>query len=356
MKKMILMALATGIVSMGQAQLLDKIKNKVNKAADEVNRTVNRASSTGSSTGSASGSSTSTGNGSYQSSSIPADIVISNTPGGSPVKQFTTGDNIYAHIKLKTSIADYLDQQALDEPEYFHLPVNLRGDQSGHSEFCNIRIPKAKFKQTEFDIDILPADGKNLAQYFIGDDIKTHLAMPLTYFSDYPEASDFVKINYTLTVGLQGDKHEGNFAFTVVNPKDLKALKQRVEKIRDNMDVAVASDTKLPEAFSKASAKNADPALSVANMKAMIQKPGMTIIKAVVGQGDVDYDVVTNELGVPKFKINHRQFWVAYKFNGQCYYTRFSFLRNYEGGGKYGQLQVAATTASNVMIACENIK
>lgn len=83
----------------------------------------------------------------------------------------------------------------------------------------------------------------------------------------------------------------------------------------------------------------------------------MTILKLTIdAAGGNDYNINKNELDIPTIKVTNKPVWLAFKEDGKCYFTKKYFTRDYEGGGKYGQLELAASTASVTPIACENIK
>lgn len=160
---------------------------------------------------------------------------------------------------------------------------------------------------------------------------------------------------FTLTF-IGDDAFQGTFNFTVKNRQELASVRQRIEGVDQAMDQAIAAQTVLPEAF-KRSGKYSDAAMSLANIKKMIQYDGMTILKMTIDDnGSSDWNINKDEFDIPLKKVSNKPVWVAYKENGKCFFTKKYFTREYEGGGKYGSAELATSTADVTPILCENIK
>ena len=88
---------------------------------------------------------------------------------------------------------------------------------------------------------------------------------------------------------------------------------------------------------------------------------GDKLLKIAIGSGNADYAVATrreNGIDVITGKMTARNIWVAFqKTERQRYYQSVTFLRDYLGGGQYGELRkVWASGSDPITIACENIK
>jgi hypothetical protein len=83
---------------------------------------------------------------------------------------------------------------------------------------------------------------------------------------------------------------------------------------------------------------------------------GPDVTRYVIADGNGDYSIVRNELGVPLRKAS-RNVWAIYKDkDGLCGFPRFQFVRQHEGGGKYGPPTMLQHTLDNKTLACDNAK
>jgi len=69
--------------------------------------------------------------------------------------------------------------------------------------------------------------------------------------------------------------------------------------------------------------------------------------------------VAKDEFNLPKYRYFNPHIHMAYKMDGQCRIVTVTLRENYEGGGNYGPLEVAYTSASQQQdrgIDCTKIK
>ena len=271
---------------------------------------------------------------------------------------FGPTDNIYARVLLGRTIQEALEEHGKEDQPSVMMQVGLTTDvQEGFQtvtryNYCSVVIPKADFKKKYFDLDVLPALNHITTRYVGQGNSKDHISTVFNYFgAEAPSPRfPFGKRRFKLEFG---EGLVGYFDMTVNNWKEKKPLDARIAAIRNGVDNAVAKDTKLPAVFRTGGGKFSDPQLSTANIRRLL---GSSVLKIAIEPGNVDYNVNKNALGVPVDKVT-RPIWTVYKDDdGNCYFKKCYLIRKYEGGGKYGPLDVAATTAEEVQIACENVK
>lgn len=365
MKKIIPILIALFFVQAANAQILNKIKQKAKQAANETISDVKNSARSGSS------SSNSSTSGSNQSESevdkavdavkpkAKSDIIFSSTRGGAAKTDFGINDNIYGRIMLDEPLYQALYDNDQDKEPFVWMSINLIyvKNNAARGEYLKIKIPKEDYNKKYIDFDILPAANDVKSEYDMAG-TQWILMTPLANFGDIAAGgADFGTQEFWVNFGPNGE-YKGNFKFTVANVREANAMKKRENEVRAGVSFAAAQTAQLPDVFSKPSAKNADPQLSFANIKKMLDAPDFRVLKMVIeANGTADYNIQKNELDIPLYKITARPVWVVYKDDkGQCKFTRYYFQRHYQGGGKYGPLEIATTTADHTPIACENVK
>lgn len=286
-------------------------------------------------------------------------ITFSKTRGGAAEKNFTVNDNLYAKITLKKPLIEFLKEEGRENEPFIMVPVSLiyiiKGAARG--EYSSVKVPKEDYGKTTLILDLLPAKGDSKSQYLMGGQYQSGMARPLSAFdSESAVAPNFGSQRFDFTFGFNEEYH-GAFNFTVKNKAEQKMMAARAESAQTDMSDNIAMDTPIPAEFST-QGKFADPQLSLANIKSMLSGEGFTLMKVVIdARKGPDYNIQKNALDIPEYKITGKPVWVIWKDkNGKCFYTREYFTRQYEGGGKYGALDQAATTAGNTQIDCNKVK
>lgn len=346
------------------AQILGKLKDaagKIDNAAKSVKKaakTVDRAAGTNVSSSVPGSVSSAVGGGNEYFSDNS--ITFSKSRGGAAEKNFSVNDNIYAKVTLKQPLIEYLKEEGLENEPSVTMPVSLIYIIGGaaRGEYTTVKIPKEDYTKKTLYLDILPAAGDSKSQYLQGGQYKTTIARPLSAFDEYAGVqAAYGTQRFDFTFG-PNDMYHGAFNFTVKNKADRKLVDARANQVLEDMSNNIAMDTPIPAEFSKPSGKFTDPQLSLANIKSMLSGDGYTLMKVVIDSGKgPDYNIQKNALDIPEYKITAKPVWVIWKdSSGKCFYTREYFTRQYEGGGKYGSLDQAATTAGNMQIDCNKVK
>lgn len=360
--KILSLVALVGFSTCGQAQLLDKLKNaagKIDNAAKSIKKatkSVDNVAGTSISRSVPGSISSNAGPGSYFSDNS---ITFSKTRGGAAEKNFGVNDNLYAKITLKKPLIEFLKDEGRDNEPFVMVPVALIyiKDGAARGEHTSVKVMKEDYGKSTLVLDILPAKGDAKSQYLTGGKYKSAIARPLSAFdSESFTENIYGTQRFDFTFGFK-DEYHGAFNFTVKNKAEQKMMAARAESAQTDMSDNIAMDTPIPAEFSKAG-KFTDPQLSLSNIKSMLAGDGgYTLMKVVIDASKgPDYNIQKNALDIPEYKITAKPVWVIWKeSSGKCYYSREYFTRQYEGGGKYGPLEQAATTAPSIQIDCNKV-
>jgi hypothetical protein len=271
----------------------------------------------------------------------------------STATDFVPTDNIYARVLMAKTLYDQLAAQGKEEEPEQVLAVGIGAGSGAPDEYVNLVVPKADYKKTFYDLDVLPAAGNAHTKYVGRGNPNDHISFIFTKFGSATSPSTIPFGKQLFTMEFDGENApKGSFTMTVNGFPEKRALDARFNTTLKAQAGAAAKSATLPAVF-KAPGRFSDPQLSAAALK---QKLGAGTVRFAVEPGSADYIIHKNGLGVPEYKIT-RAIWTVEKDPaGGCYYTCYYLRREYEGGGKYGPLDFAATTADKTPIACENTK
>ena len=360
MKNLILIVTILALITPTQGQLLKKLKEKTNAAVSSSPTSVNTPASN------SENNQTEIGSPAASSKKNKNDAIVfsksSFQAGASPTleKSFLSTDNIYAHLTLPDGIKSFFDPND-DMTNELRLTVELSNvvDNISKENFVTVIVPKEKYNDKFLDFDILPSqDDINTVYLLSGSTDQIHLSILFKNFGDLSTEIPFGKRAFTVKIGNRKTDPTGTFELSVADVKEKKALVERIKNISRGASAALAKTATLPEIFGKPSGKFKDPELNLQNLKRLLATTGgITPLKMVIAEGEYEYLIEKNDLGIPLSKTTAKPVWVAFKgTNDKCYYSRFWFTRTYEGGGKYGSLKVARTPDEAVEITCEKIK
>ena len=140
---------------------------------------------------------------------------------------------------------------------------------------------------------------------------------------------------------------EGEFNFTM-NEADIETLVANRTKARESSRESAYRYDKLPPVFANPGPMS-DPNATAAKISAILKRdlPERTIMKFVAEKySGLQWHVANDEIGLPKYKYFNPHIWVAYRMDGKCHVGSVTLRQNYQGGGRFGPLQVAFTSAS----------
>jgi len=245
--------------------------------------------------------------------------------------RFGGSDRIYARFVLPKPVRDYIREAGVLYPVVVVQLTASQPDQSPCSFESNHLLSEADLAQDFLDVEILP-------------DPQTARILNDNSFSWVIAQCEPGPVHARLQARARDGAMEvlgcGDFVFdlTAARKAQLPGDRETIKRVAEENEAAARS---LPKDFNdKGSFRDAQ--LSLANIRALIQrdlKDVAQILKIAIREGSGDDWTVQSEDGVPRFKMNFRPIFVAWKGkDGKSYYGRVDLRRNYQGGGVYGAL------------------
>lgn len=283
-------------------------------------------------------------------------------------KSFSSNEFIYGRLELsgqtiKEAFKIREASKALPFPFLvYDLSISRNGEVlgSGSSNNC-LLLSNEDANNRSVNFDVLPEPSKSKSVFSFLEDFSAGLGfVPLYNIVDeshFPEAGKYqVKIKFFYRSANAWDKEEDQDKWPVLEDEfefnfkedDIAAMKKNktavTQAIRDN----AFRYEKLPDVFTKP-AKISDPKATPDKIAAILKRdlPNRTIIKWVVEQYNGPlWSVAKDDYNLPKYRYFNPHIHVAYKLDGVCRVGVVTLRENYEGGGNYGPLEVAYTSAS----------
>jgi hypothetical protein len=296
-------------------------------------------------------------------------------------KSFSSNEFIYGRLELagqtiKQAFKIRETSRALPYPFLvYDLSIWKNGEQLGSGSTNNcLLLSNEDANSSTLNFDVLPDPSKSKSIFSFLEDFSAGLGFVPFYQTvdqnHFPAAGNYkirIKFFYRSVNawGKEDDMEkwpvlEDEFDF-VFKEDDIATLQKNktavTQAIRDN----AFRYEKLPDVFSKP-AKFTDPKATPDKLAAILKRdlPHRTILKWVVEQysGPL-WSVAKDEYNLPKYRYFNPHIYVAYKMDGKCHVGNVTLRENYEGGGNYGPLEVAYTSASEKQdrgIDCDKIK
>lgn len=291
---------------------------------------------------------------------------------------FSSAEYIYGRIEVSSGTIKEVFKIKEDEKTrpflISEITVLKNGDviNSGYSK--DYFLVKDEFKNSDhLNFDVLPDPSKATTLYSMLNDFSAGLGFnQLTSRvsnarlpdGDYVVHFKIFTETYNVYGSLQSqDKWpvlEGEFNFKFREDDAERILKNQELISKTTIENAFRYD-KLPDVFYNPG-KLTDPAATSAKIAAILKRdlPQRQILKWVAETYNGPYwYIATDDFGLPKYKYFNPHIWMAYKKDGKCYVGSLTLRQVYTGGGTYGTLQVAFTSASSVPdkgIDCDKIK
>lgn len=244
---------------------------------------------------------------------------------------FGGNDRIYARFVLPKPVKDYIREAGVLYPVVVVQLTATQPDQNPWSFESNHLLSEADLAQTFLDVELLP-------------DPQTARILNDNSFSWVIAQCEPGPVHARLEARARDGAMEvlgcGDFVFdlTAARKAQLPADRQTIQRVAEENEAAARS---LPKDFNDQGSFR-DAQLSLANIRALIQrdlKDVAQILRIAIREGGGDDWTVQSEDGVPRFKMNFRPIFVAWKGrDGKSYYGRVDMRRNYQGGGVYGAL------------------
>lgn len=297
-------------------------------------------------------------------------LSFSNQPfsstGATPKKSFTSHEYIYGRLDLEGSTVKdaFKIKEGDNKLSYLQCTVILLkdGEEIASEDNANYFLVKDEEKgRSWLNFDILPEPAKATTVYSMLDDFSAGIGLNPLYriiMNSQPAAGKYtIKIRlYSVTVDGWGKEQpkekwpsiEDEFEFNFSDDDAAMILKNK-DLTEDVIKENAFRYDKLPEVFSKG-ATITDPKATNAKIMAILKRdlPQRVILKMAIEKtsGTLWY-VAKDDYGLPKYRYFSPDVYVAYKMDGKCYIGTVTLRENYEGGGTYGPLEVAFTSASN---------
>lgn len=291
---------------------------------------------------------------------------------------FTSAENVYARLEIPSgTIKEVLKVKEDEKTKPYlkcHLTVSKGGELIPYGSSRDHILLLDEFKNGNYlNFDILPEPSKATTLYSMLEDFSAGYGFnPISGLmrnGRWPDGDYTVKIRiYTETYNAYGSLQdeekwpslEGAFEFKFREDDAAKIIANE-KLIRETSVENAFRYEKLPEVFAKPG-KLTDPNATSARIAAILKRdlPRRQILKWVAETYNGPYwHIATDDYGLPRYKYFNPHIWMAYKINGKCYVGYVTLRQIYSGGGTYGPLQVAFTSASNIAdygIDCINVK
>ncbi len=328
--------------SQGLGGLLNKAKQKLNEQTGTTN---DRSSNPGPPSGPSN-----------------AKMVFSNVPftesgtGVKTVTKFAAADHIYCRVELKQPIQEVLRVSRSKRGIYIQVQLDFQykqedyRDPEGHGGIYNYMLTPEQLTQNYLNFDLYPTEVGEKSPFrsftFEDENIRPVAAVfcaqwlgeaTVNFELQNPNGTALQLTGFTLTSAPAGTTAVACEAAARIAKKDFK-------------------DRKLPPVFSGPAGSFQDPQLSMAVLRKQLSSPGAEIYRILVEPGP-DYEVFKDDYGRFLFKKS-KVIWATYKDvkTGKCYFSGHSLRRQYEGGGKYGQLSYGSVRDVSTEIECALIK
>lgn len=265
------------------------------------------------------------------------EIAIGNESENDFLKNFKSGDYIYATLYLPAKLRQLTDSYAANNME-----VKINGMPVAEASHTAIWVTSPMQEKHYLQFAILPSDSwkqKN-GQPYIENKLRTHeaIAEQLLLAGSYSD----VKVDIRFI--FRGTNSEIKGGFTL----DQSAGVDNLKKIVSREENTRLKDAKLPKAgmFNK---DLENQALAIMRKKSGSSK---TYSKAIITSVNWDYDKNWNGVILSRSIIAAL---VSKEHDGKCMYQYLNFKQQAQGGGTYNSNLEFAGAGQNVYISCDNV-
>jgi len=296
---------------------------------------------------------------------VPGKMIFSDQPfnGAATGKtSFVSKDHIYGRIELSGS--NIKDAFKVKDGKYPYLCFGFyifQKDEQLHEDWHNYFYVKAnELSGNALNFDIMPDPSKATTVFSMTDDFSAGYGFTpfnnllVNYPVDEGEYRIKIKI-FNMTQDGWGREQdmdkwpaiEGEYTWKF-SDADIQQVKNDLQNVRTNTLENAFRYDKLPDVFSNGATIN-DPLASNAKILAIIKRdlPERTILKmAIEKTSGVLWHIAKDEFDFPKYRYFNPSVFVAYKLDGKCRVGDITLRQVYSGGGTWGPLQVAFTSAS----------
>ncbi|MGH2552338.1 MAG: hypothetical protein ACRDEB_01410 [Chitinophagaceae bacterium] len=312
---------------------------------------------------------------------VPGKIYFSNQPmlssNAGSKNVFSSAEYIYARLELNgTTIKDAFK---IKEPgkgyPFLQCRVSIIKDgyEFGGGGRNYLLLKDDQRGSSSLSFDVLPEPSRATTVFSLVDDFSAGIGFYPFYNTIINER--LAEGKYTVKVKLYVETQDSWGTYqpkekwpTIEEEFEFEFRDEDVARILSNNDqiVDIIRENafrydKLPAVFSNP-AVIADPKATNAKIAAILKRdlPHRTILKfAVEKTSGILWHIATDDFNLPKYRYFNPDIYVAYKLEDKCYVGTVTLREVYSGGGTYGPLQVAFTSASSEQdkgIDCTKIK
>jgi hypothetical protein len=146
----------------------------------------------------------------------------------STATDFVPTDNIYARVLMAKTLYDQLAAQGKEEEPEQVLAVGIGAGSGAPDEYVNLVVPKADYKKTFYDLDVLPAAGNAHTKYVGRGNPNDHISFIFTKFGSATSPSTIPFGKQLFTMEFDGENApKGSFTMTVNGFPEKRALDAR---------------------------------------------------------------------------------------------------------------------------------
>ena len=295
-------------------------------------------------------------------------------------KSFTSHEYIYGRLELDSSSIKEVFKIKDSDDTYPYLQCGVtifkegrEIDSENSSNYFYFLINEEEKGRSWLNFDILPEPSNATTVYAMVNDFSGGLGYNPLYRmivnSRLPDGNYRVHISiYSVTVDGWGKQQprekwpliEDDFEFSF-SEDDIARVQKNKDLTADIIKENAFRYDKLPDAFFN-SAIITDPKATNAKITTILKRdlPDRVILKVGIEKtGGTLWNVDKGDDGLPRYRYFSPTVYVAYKMDGKCYVGDVTLRETYEGGGRYGPLEVGFTSASNQQdkgIDCNKIK
>jgi hypothetical protein len=302
-----------------------------------------------------------------------ATLVFSKTINGAAETKFSSGDFIYGRIEFSGgTVNDFFGWGTVtDKNAYFSLRTNLwiwyGKEYHQCAPFQALMLKTEERNKTVLNFDILPEPSKASSIILFNESYRTtptNSTFALSVSKDNFPKEGIYNIKYTVSGNTKDewgkDKTidiKGEFDFDFHNSDVAKIIKERDESAKLIKNTAFKLE-KMPELFSK-NIQVKDPKLTKAKIAAILKRdmPNTKILKFAVSEHKTVWEVMKNDLGIPRYRYFVGDIYYIHKVGDNCKVDAVYLREDYLGGGKYGTLKVGGGSGGQTqLINCSAVK
>ncbi len=278
---------------------------------------------------------------------------------------FTSAEYIYARLEIPSGTLKEVFK--IKEGSMPFVKCKLTITQGGEvisygTSRDHVLLKDENLKSNILNFEILPEPSKANTLYSMTDDFSAGYGFNpisgLIQNGRWPDGDYTVNVKiYSETYNAYGSLQDEEKWPSVDDEFDLKfkeddavRIMANSKKIRETSVENSFRYDKLPPVFSNPG-KLTDPNATLAKIAAILKRdlPKRQILKWVAETYDGTYwHIAKDDFGLPRYKYFNPHIWMAYKIDGKCYVGSLTLRQVYSGGGTYGPLEVAYTSAGSL--------